>query len=120
MIESLDASVNAYDKFYVKHSDFQLNNSLVNHHRASSLRPIDTFQFEKILLQLGNLAKIILPSITLAMQPNLITDYTSLNKRVPVAKSAKKLSKIPIMEDENAKQLALKYDCDVFHLTVNL
>ena len=98
--------------FFHKSDEFLLHAALNNQHRAA-FRPADLFVFEKKLLQLGNLAKVILPSITLSVQPSLVNDYTSMSKRVPVAKSAKKMAKISLCEDENAAPLAIKYECDV-------
>jgi hypothetical protein len=118
MLECMRASVNVYEKFYVKYADFQMNkNALLNNSHSVAARPThkpnEIFQFEKILLQLGNVAKIIFPSITLDIQPYLTTDYTSLNKRCPVARVAKKLNKLRLSEDDNVRKLAVKYDCDM-------
>jgi threonine synthase len=53
-------------------------------HRAS-------LDLEKSLIQLGHIPKVIVPS---GNQTNLIIAYAAINKRVPVNKQAKKLSKI--------------------------
>jgi hypothetical protein len=82
---------------------------------------------EKHLVQIGNVPKIILPSITLDRQPFLTIDYSQISKRIPVAKNSKKLCKIPLSQDPNVEKLAVKYNCSIVmtsssfvHLIYNL
>ena len=53
-------------------------------HRAS-------LDLDKSLIHLGQIPKVIVPS---GSQTNLIIAYTAINKRAPVSKQAKKMSKI--------------------------
>lgn len=90
MISFKNESVNKFDRFYRKIFDFTLGQLDENPHQKSNL------QFEKNLLHMGQLHKIVVPAITIDHQPNIIIDYERISKKFPMSKKAKILSKIVI------------------------
>ncbi|RNA44600.1 little elongation complex subunit 2 isoform X1 [Brachionus plicatilis] len=82
--------VNKYERFYDKLFSISLNQIDENNHQKSSL------QLNNNLLNMGQLHKIVVPSISIDVQPNMIIDYQR-----------------PLYEDENIEKLALKYNCGI-------
>ncbi len=85
MIDYLETIPLNFDRYFTKIDEFNLAQN--DMHRAS-------FDLEKNLIQLGNIPKVILPSISNNYQPNLTISYTAVGKRAPVGKNYKKISKI--------------------------
>ena len=90
MISFKNENVNKFDRFYRKILDISISQLDENTHQKSGL------QFEKNLLYMGQLHKIVVPSITIDIQPNLIIDYERISKKFPMSKKGKVLSKIVI------------------------
>lgn len=80
--------VNKYERFYDKLFSISLNQIDENNHQKSSL------QLNNNLLNMGKLHKIVVPSISIDVQPNMIIDYQRVSKKVPMSKKSRILSKI--------------------------
>jgi hypothetical protein len=90
MLSYSNGLANKYERFYMKIHDLSWNQLDANNQYKTS------FKFEKNLVQLGHLQKVIIPSIPVDgfPQPSLIIDYARISKRAPVSKKSKVLSKI--------------------------
>lgn len=104
MIQYLTQIPLKYNRYFAKIDEFP-----IEHNEMSKAN----FELEKSLVQLGNIPKVILPSITLGYQPNLTIAYTPINKRAPSGHTYKKMSKIVIQDDPNAEKLAIKYKANI-------
>ncbi|CAF0998202.1 unnamed protein product [Brachionus calyciflorus] len=107
MLTSFNSDSYKFERFYSKIYDINMSQLDVNNQYKTM------FQFERNLVQLGHLQKVIIPSIPENNQPNLIIDCNKLSNRYPVSKKGKNKSKIPLNEDKNAERLALKYNCNI-------
>lgn len=90
MISFKNECVNKFDRFYQKMLDISMNQLNENYHHKCSLK------LEKNLLSIGHLHKIVVPSISMDIQPNMIIDYQRISKKIPMSKKSKILSKIVI------------------------
>ena len=85
MVDYLETIPLNFDRYFTNIDEFNLNQN--DMHRVS-------FEFQKNLIQLGNIPKVILPAISNNYQPNLAISYNAVGKRAPVGKNYKKISKI--------------------------
>jgi hypothetical protein len=93
-----------FDRFYIKNPlEIQVNQ---NDHLLN--RPNSILKMEKMLLQLGQVPKIVLPSITLDHQPNLIVDYLRIHSRF-FNNQNKLMEKCSLRNDPNIDKLLSKY-----------
>lgn len=86
MIKFLEACPLSYDRYFTKLEEFTLK-QLDSHQKANFV------QREKLVV-LGNIPKVIVPSISQNSQPNLTINYDQISSRAPVSVGGRSLSKI--------------------------
>lgn len=83
MIAYLENQPSRYSRYFTR-----LDELVIDHVDLNKAN----FELEKNLVQLGNIPKVLLPSVN--AQPSLTIAYTPISKRAPVGKNYKKLTKI--------------------------
>jgi hypothetical protein len=116
MFGHLEHSVINYDRFYTKLAELHVcpGGQVPKHCNTGS----GQLQLDQLLVQLGHVGKLVLPTITLDRQPNLIIDYSRMQARTfartnTAHRKHALLEKCRMREDENAQKLASKYKCSV-------
>jgi hypothetical protein len=116
MFGYLEHSVVNYDRFYTKLSEFNISSGSAATLLNVNATPGGGFKLDKLLVQLGHVGKVVLPTISLDHQPNLVVDYNRMQARTFARNSHRKhslMEKCHIEQDRNAEALALKYKCSV-------
>jgi hypothetical protein len=87
MVKCLENSPLSYDRYFTKLEEFTLK-QLESHQKAN-------FVLKEKLVALGNIPKVIVPSISQNSQPNLTVSYDQISNRAPIGEfDGKSLSKI--------------------------
>jgi hypothetical protein len=113
-----------YDRYYVKAGDFDVCSAiLATIARQNQTVALTGMRLEKLLVQLGHVAKVVLPIISTDLQPYLVNDYNRMQARTFLQDFKgdsggmhgrhSLLEKCRIAEDKNVTKLAVKYKCEV-------
>ena len=116
-LESIPGSIS--DRYYTKLDEISLTQPTAGaHHSIISAKLNGNLKLDRFLVQLGQVPKIILPTISLDHQPNLVIDYSRIYPRT-FTKSTSSSNKHCLIEkcrleaDTNLAKLASKYEANV-------